>query len=224
MSGVDDLPEFSLAELTNLAEVTPRTIRYYIAQGLLPPPAGGGPASRYSVGHLERLRLIRELQRQHLPLAEIRNRLERLSNEEVGALAASLERRQAQLAPGSALDYIQAVLGAPPTVARVPGRMPTPAPPPAAPAPAIPPVSAPPHRAASAAPDVAVREARAPYAEPPAAFRPAPTAQATRSQWERIALAPDIELHVRRPLSRIQNRAVDRLLAVARQLLEEDPS
>ena len=62
-------------------------------------------------------------------------------------------------------------------------------------------------------------EAPAPYAEPP----PASLAP-TRSQWDRISLAPDIELHVRRPLSRFQNRAVDRLIGVARQLLEEDPS
>lgn len=223
---MDETSEFSLAQLTDLADVTPRTIRYYIAQGLLPPPAGGGPASRYSVGHLDRLRLIRELQRQHLPLAEIRNRLERLSDEEVGALAASLERRQAEAAPGSALDYVRTVLGGSATVGPAPGRpLPSPALPASAPAPAITPMRAPPQRGAeTAAPRAAVREVTAPYAEPPAASRPAPAAQAARSQWERIALAPDVELHVRRPLSRLQNRAVDRLVAVARQLLEEDPS
>jgi hypothetical protein len=43
-----------------------------------------------------------------------------------------------------------------------------------------------------------------------------------RSHWERVTLAPDVELHVRRPLSRIQNRRVERLLEIARQLLEED--
>jgi hypothetical protein len=43
-----------------------------------------------------------------------------------------------------------------------------------------------------------------------------------RSHWERISLSPDVELHVRRPLSRSQNRAVARLLDEARRLLEED--
>ena len=43
-----------------------------------------------------------------------------------------------------------------------------------------------------------------------------------RSQWDRISLAPDVELHIRRPLSRLQNRRVERLLAVARDILEED--
>jgi hypothetical protein len=47
-------------------------------------------------------------------------------------------------------------------------------------------------------------------------------AQPDRSQWERVALSPDVELHIRRPLSRDHNRRVDRLISIARQLLEED--
>jgi hypothetical protein len=50
-----------------------------------------------------------------------------------------------------------------------------------------------------------------------------PTAQPIeRSQWERIVLAPDVELHIRRPLARAQNKQVDRLVTIARELLEED--
>ena len=45
-----------------------------------------------------------------------------------------------------------------------------------------------------------------------------------RSHWERIPLTGDIELHVRRPLSRVDNRRVDRLLEQARQILIEEPS
>ena len=44
-----------------------------------------------------------------------------------------------------------------------------------------------------------------------------------RSQWERVAITSDIELHVRRPLSRRDNRLVERLVAFARQLQEEQP-
>ena len=63
---------------------------------------------------------------------------------------------------------------------------------------------------------------------PAAAAAPAPgPPEATvrpgdRSQWERIVLAPDIELHIRRPLPRAQNKQVDRLVTIARELLEED--
>ena len=65
--------------------------------------------------------------------------------------------------------------------------------------------------------------AAGPPSMPTEVARPPATA-GDRSQWERIVLAPDIELHVRRPLSRIQNKRVDRLLTIARELLEEDPS
>jgi hypothetical protein len=45
---------------------------------------------------------------------------------------------------------------------------------------------------------------------------------ATRAQYDRITLAPDVELHIRRPLSREQNRQVERLLQAARAIFEED--
>jgi hypothetical protein len=69
-----------------------------------------------------------------------------------------------------------------------------------------------------------------PLAAAPAAPAPAPApAEPTvrpgdRSQWERIVLAPDVELHIRRPLPRAQNKQVDRLVTIARELLEEDRS
>src|ERR687885_190264 len=50
---------------------------------------------------------------------------------------------------------------------------------------------------------------------------PAPK-PAERSQWERITLAADVELHVRRPLTREQNRLVEQLLEAARKLFEEE--
>ena len=43
-----------------------------------------------------------------------------------------------------------------------------------------------------------------------------------RSQWDRIAVAPDVEIHIRRPLARAQQKGVDRLVAIARELLEEE--
>jgi DNA-binding transcriptional MerR regulator len=209
---------YSLADLADRADVTPRTIRYYIAQGLLPPPIGAGPTTRYSPGHLGRLRLVRELQRQHLPLAEIRARLERLSDDEVAELTVAFERRPASPAPAeSAIEYIRTLLAT--SSATVVARPPQPrmAPPPAM---AQPPAMAPaPPRPLADAASVAP-----PASSPDGATTESSPAQPGRSQWDRISLAPDIELHVRRPLSRIQNRAVDRLVVFARKLLEEDPS
>ena len=82
---------YSIADLARLADVTPRTVRYYVAQGLLPSPDVAGPATRYGEGHLARLRLIRRLQRDHLPLAEIRARLERMGDDEVEAALTATE-------------------------------------------------------------------------------------------------------------------------------------
>jgi hypothetical protein len=56
----------------------------------------------------------------------------------------------------------------------------------------------------------------------PPSFAPPVEPPFQRSQWERITLAPDIELHVRRPLPRTTTKRVDRLVAIARDLFEED--
>ena len=48
------------------------------------------------------------------------------------------------------------------------------------------------------------------------------TTEPERSQWERILLDPDIEFHIRRPMTRSDNKRVARLIEYARQLFEED--
>ena len=50
-----------------------------------------------------------------------------------------------------------------------------------------------------------------------------PAAHPTRATWERVTVAPDVELHIRRPLSREQNKLVDRLLDAARAIFSEEP-
>jgi DNA-binding transcriptional MerR regulator len=76
----------SLQELTEAAGVPVRTVRYYIAEGLLPPPMGSGPASFYTPNHLLRLRLIGRMKDAYLPLKEIRRRLEGTPDEAVEGL------------------------------------------------------------------------------------------------------------------------------------------
>lgn len=66
---------YSLKELCRAADVTERTVRYYIAEGLLPPPSGTGPFSRYGYEHWLRLQFIRRLKDEYLPLSEIKNLL-----------------------------------------------------------------------------------------------------------------------------------------------------
>ena len=181
-------PRHSLTELADLAGVTPRTVRYYLAQGLLPGVGQTGPGSKYGDGHLARLRLIKRLQAEHLPLAEIRRQLDGLADEQILELAGS---------PGppppidSALEYVRTILGGPMGGAGVPARL-------------------------MSSPAFSATRAPAPISSGPT------VPPVERSQWERIALAPDIELHIRRPLSRAQNKGVDRLVTIARELLEED--
>lgn len=65
-----------IAELAERAGVTPRTVRYYVAEGLLPAPGGRGQRRAYSQEHLRRLDMIRQLKDAYLPLYEIRRRLD----------------------------------------------------------------------------------------------------------------------------------------------------
>ena len=180
---------FDLNELCERSDVTARTVRYYIQQGLLPSP-GLGTGVRYGEGHLARLRLIRRLQREHLPLAEIRRRLEELDD-------AAVQRLLATSAPAggtpttAAVDYVRAVLsGAAVAEPEVQGWNPQLA------------------GSANATPSAAL----------PDPARPSRPAAVERAYWERIALTPDIEVHVRRPLSRQDNQRLEKLLERARAL------
>src|SRR3954453_14712125 len=94
---------YSLAALARLADVTPRTIRYYLAQGLLPAAEAAGPATRYSEAHLDRLRLIPRLQREARPVARIRARLEQMGDEAIAAAVHGSEPPESQAAVGETL-------------------------------------------------------------------------------------------------------------------------
>lgn len=66
--------ETGLLTLAKLAEVTgtpPRTIRYYIARRLLPPPLKAGRGAVYSQEHVRGIAAIRAAQARGLTLAEI---------------------------------------------------------------------------------------------------------------------------------------------------------
>ena len=83
---VPDPYRYSMADLERETELSARTIRYYITQGLLPAAHGRGPGATYDLGHLLRLRMIMLLKAAHLPLDEIKARLEGLSDREIAAL------------------------------------------------------------------------------------------------------------------------------------------
>ena len=169
----------ALAELSRLAGVSTRTTRYYIQQGLLSSP-GSGRGTRYDRSHLERIRLIKALQEHHLPLAEIRERLQSLSDEEVHDSLGELPERNPE--PESAADYVRSVLS----------------------------------NRKSYLPSTPTRVS--PYDVYSQGSR------SLRSTWEHYSLTPDIEIHVRRPLSRGQNRKLVKLIELATDIFEEETS
>jgi DNA-binding transcriptional MerR regulator len=91
----------TLDQLCRMAGVTVRTVRYYIAEGLLPPPQGQGLAARYGELHLQRLRAIAALKERYLPLREIRRVLDGLDEEGIAHLAAGNPGRLEEPAPAS---------------------------------------------------------------------------------------------------------------------------
>ncbi len=194
-----DDERYQLTELADLAGVTPRTVRYYLSQGLLPGATQSGPATRYGAAHLARLRLIRRLQAEHLPLAEIRRRLDGLDDIVILELADDADPPHPD---DSALDYVRAILGERSPHVQALGRASS---------------MAPPMAAAPNAFAERLGRIEGPTAAPATTARPA-----DRSQWDRVVLSADVELHIRRPLARSQNKQVDRLVTIARELLEED--
>lgn len=174
MSG--EPPPLDLSTLCELGGVTPRTVRYYIQRGLLPSPGRQGPGTEYSQGHIDRLLLIRRLQSEHLPLAEIRKRLEKLTDRQVakavGETGGGAARKGKGRKANDALAYLEGL-------------------------------------------GVRARGARKGDARGAAAE----AFPAERAQWERLTLTENLELHVRRPLSREQNKRLERLLEAARRIL-----
>lgn len=198
-----------IEELADRTGVSVRTVRYYISQGLLPGPGTRGKGTVYGDEHLARLRLIRRLSEQHVPLAEQRERLAALSLSEIEALLRQEERQlqvveQAQ----SPRDYVAALLERA-KLARSGSQMSE---------------TAPPYSAATVPPS----PVHAPRQQPaPSAALPVPPIPADRASegsvrsrapemWQRMVLAEGVELHVRADASRKRWQLVKRLLHIAR--------
>ncbi|NCA72398.1 MAG: MerR family transcriptional regulator [Sphingobacteriia bacterium] len=162
--------------LSRAADVPVRTIRYYLAEGLLPSSNGRGPTASYCREHLDRLRLIRRLKDAHQPLAVIKTRLAGLDPAGVARALAEVES-EVQTEPLSAADYVRRVM-------------------------------------ARASQGETTPKTPLTHGTDEAAAPKSPT----RSTWERITLHPDIEVHVRRPLARADQRRLEVLLEQAKRL------
>jgi DNA-binding transcriptional MerR regulator len=68
----EPVERYSIDELASLANVTPRTVRYYIAESLLDRPEGEKRGAHYLRRHLEQLLLIRRWTDAGLTLDRVR--------------------------------------------------------------------------------------------------------------------------------------------------------
>lgn len=183
--------EFSIEELAEAAGVPVRTVRFYITESLLPGPGARGKAATYRREHLARLRLIRLLVRQRLPLAEIRDMLARLSDAEVAALLAQEEQRAETLEQSaqspSPQEYIATLL----ENARAARADP----------------------ASSPGSPFRIR-APSPYGKRSTSPPPPPGQE---ELWYRVELAPGVELHISAVVWRRYATLIERLREIAEQ-------
>jgi DNA-binding transcriptional MerR regulator len=236
---------YTIGQLAEIAGVTPRTIRYYTAEGLLPRPDARGQYALYGEEHLLRLQLIGRLKETYLPLGEIKARIENLDAEQIRAL---LDEQRDSLAPTtSAADYLAQVRArqqAPQSARHLAERAESYAaaekpalslrPPTAPPAPAAPaygfaaPIAVPAaesrrtEEAATAPPQQAgllrkLMPQRRSRADAAASKEESPQLE---QRWRRIDLAPGVELHIREPAAPALHERIDQLIAHARSLFE----
>ena len=205
-------PRLTIEELAAHADVPVRTVRYYIAEGLLPGPGSRGKGAAYSGEHLVRLQLIRRLVARRVPLGEIRDLLARLPVDEARVVLREEVRRAEELETSAAApspkEYISALLAhaggeaqTPHSSAAAPMRRPKP-----------PVISAPPSRV----PRLALHGTGQARPSVPAG---AETGTGREEAWRRWTLAPGVELHVRGDIASTQSEVIERLLEAARDAL-----
>ena len=200
---------YTIGELAQVADVTTRTIRYYVAQGLLPPPYGGGRAASYGEQHLHRLELIKLLKQEFLPLNEIKALSYGLDDDAVRNLLKERRQRPPAPAPDTAKEYLRTLLNpdakSPSLLRQTVARK---------------------AQSLSNQPlGVSAGSGLFARRSPAQADTPAPAEQVQISRedataWQRYSLHPDIELHVRQPAQDAKlSTHLDRLIADIRRLI-----
>ena len=105
---MSEAPRYGIQELADLADVSRRTVRYYVQEGLLPNPLGVGRGRHYGPAHLEQLLEVKAQQSAGRSLDDIRATLSRRGHPAQSRAAAARatvppERsvwRRLELAPG----------------------------------------------------------------------------------------------------------------------------
>lgn len=208
---------FTIGELAERAQVTPRTIRYYTAEGVLPPPDTRGRYALYSKEHLHRLQLVNRLKLSHLPLNEIRARLNQLGPQQVEQL---LREDQMLPQPESAIEYLAHILERPATPQHKVREHTAP------PSAIYAPQSTDDYqRLSSTQPDHLIRgrQGATPVARPRSFLRRAEVDTDVGGEtWQRHTLTPGVELHVQSNIMQQNNSQIKQLLERAQELFGEN--
>jgi DNA-binding transcriptional MerR regulator len=203
-----DPSTLTLAELAAAAGLQARTLRSWVAQGLLPGPLSRGPLARYPAEALPRVLAVRAMRdRLGMPLAAIRQELLVATPAQLEAHAAKAaglapEAPDAEATAETALDYLRALRSRVPAAPSPPLAMSMrPEPPASMPQPA-PPVSG------FAALEQQLGEGRA-----------SPPRKTRAEEWLRLPITPDVELAVRAPLDAEQRTRLERCADLIRHIL-----
>jgi DNA-binding transcriptional MerR regulator len=186
-----------ISELADLTGVSTRTIRYYIEEGLLPQPEIRGKYAVFNDDYLIRLKLIKYLKDAYLPLKEIRKRLDTLMVPEMRDLLTRFEQD-----PSRALAELDVF-----------------------PADKTNPASAPQPAKESAQDYISqVMQRNSPRLREEHISFNAPSAPVavkynySQESWQRVELAPGIELNIRQPQPGARRSQISELIEFARKL------
>lgn len=212
-------PLLTIDDLAAQADVPIRTVRFYIAEGLLPGASTRGKGASYTQEHLDRLQLIRLLVARHLPLAEIHALVTRLPPGEVRAVLQEEQARTGEISahaskPSSPKDYLTALLD---QARGYPGH---------GHSGGISGISGISGSGGAGSRARRLREAQQAHSPSlpvlPAQSLTAQTReheQATPVLWQRWELAPGIELQVRAGVAQTRQEVIDRVLHAVREAL-----
>lgn len=189
--------EYWISELAALSGVSNRTIRYYIQEGLLPPPEIRGKYAVFTEEYLHRLELIKTLKDAYLPLNRIKLVLDALDDAQIVPLLKEFEQD-----PVSALASLQAlpIFDQEPLATQSFSLM----------------------REDSALDYIHKVRGGAPAQKPPAVRRtpsnipPLQTSPVTAEEWQRIVLAPGVELHLRTPADPDARKLLKEIIELSR--------
>lgn len=186
-----------ISELADLTGVSTRTIRYYIEEGLLPQPEIRGKYAVFNDDYLIRLKLIKYLKDAYLPLREIRKRLDTLMVPEMRDLLTRFEQDPVRAL--AELDIYPADKSA--SAGSPAPRMDS----------AQDYISQVMHKKA-----VRLNDERSSFNAPAA---PAPVkVNFSQESWQRVELAPGIELNIRQPQPPARRSQINELIELARKI------